>query len=126
MTGCEVVYFRTERGDAPVEQFIRRLDLSTRRRYWRRIEYLQQLGKFLHQPHSKALGNGIYELRFRGADGHYRILYFFFAGQYAVLTNGFLKKTGKTPKQELALAISRMNIFTETPEGHGLNHKEIR
>ena len=124
MTGCDVVYFRTERGDAPVEDYIRGLDLSTRRRYWRKIEYLKRLGRSLNQPHSKALGNDVYELRFRGADGHYRILYFFFTGQHAILTHAFLKKTGKTPKQELALAVSRMNIFTAMPEKQGLGHKE--
>lgn len=33
-----------------------------------------------------------------------RVLYFFFAGRRVVLTNGFVKKTQKTPKAEIELA----------------------
>ena len=33
-----------------------------------------------------------------------RILYFFFVGQKAILTNGFTKKTQKTPRSEIELA----------------------
>ena len=33
-----------------------------------------------------------------------RVLYFFFVGKKAVLTNGFVKKTMKTPKREIELA----------------------
>lgn len=33
-----------------------------------------------------------------------RILYFFFVGDKAVLTNGFVKKTQKTPRKEIEKA----------------------
>ena len=120
MSHCEVVYFKTERGDEPVREFVDSLDISSRRKYWRKIDYLKQFGKTLCGPHSKDLGHGIYELRFRGSEGHIRILYFFFSGQCAVLTNGFKKKTRQTPKQELDLAWQRMNTFLAKPEKYGL------
>ena len=111
MPHCEIVYFKTERGDEPVRRFVDDLDISSRRKYWRKIDYLRQFGKALCEPHAKSLGGGIHELRFRGADGHCRVLYFFFSGNCAVLTNAFKKKTGQTPRQEIDLAISRMNSF---------------
>lgn len=120
MTLCEIVYFKTERGDEPVRGFVDGLDLSSKRKYWRKINYLKEFGKSLCAPHAKYLGNDIYELRFRGSDGHNRILYFFFSRHYVVLTNALKKKTGKTPKQEIDLAISRMNIFLASPGKYGL------
>src|SRR3989338_5192582 len=116
MTHCEVVYFKTERGDEPVREFVNGLDISSKRKYWRKIDYLRQFGKNLCEPHAKNLGEGIYELRFRSSDGHFRVLYFFFSGHYAVLTNGFRKKTNKAPQHEVELAISRMNTFLASQE----------
>jgi phage-related protein len=120
MTRCDIVYFKTDRGDEPVREFIDNLDISLKRKYWRKIEYLKEFGKSLCEPHAKNLGGGVYELRFRGSDGHFRILYFFFSDHYAILTNGFKKKTNQTPKQEIDLAISRMDAFLAAPEKYGL------
>src|SRR3989338_10228344 len=123
MVPCEVVYFKTERGDEPVREFVDELDISSRRKYWRKIDYLKQFGKSLCEPHAKNLGNGIYELRFRGSDGYIRVLYFFYSGHHAILTNGFKKKTTQTPKQEIELAVSRMNVFLASPEKYGLQER---
>lgn len=120
MTRCEIVYFKTDRGDEPAREFVDNLDISSKRKYWRKIDYLRQFGKSLCEPHAKNLGGGIYELRFRASDGHIRVLYFFFSSQHAVLTNGFKKKRNKTPKQEVDLAISRMNNFLASPDKYGL------
>jgi len=120
MTHCEVVYFKTERGNEPVREFVDSLDISSKRKYWRKIDYLRQFGKSLCEPHAKNLGNGIYELRFRGSDGNSRVLYFFFNSNHAILTNAFKKKTNQVPKHEIDLAQSRMNIFLASPEKYGL------
>ena len=55
-------------------------------------------------PYSKYLGNGLYELRAKVGSDISRELYFFFSGQKAVLTNGFIKKTQSTPRIQLELA----------------------
>ena len=44
------------------------------------------------------------ELRSKQSSNITRIYYFFFVGKKAILTNGFIKKTKKTPKAELELA----------------------
>jgi phage-related protein len=50
------------------------------------------------------MGDGIFELRTKQGSNITRVFYFFFVGQKAILTNGFVKKTQKTPKADLDLA----------------------
>ena len=62
------------------------------------------LGTQLREPYSKSLGDGIFELRAKQSSNITRILYFFVVGHQIILTNGFVKKTQKTPPEEIALA----------------------
>ena len=48
---------------------------------------------------------GLYEIRVQHASDIFRIFCFFDQGQLVVLTNGFQKKTQKTPKKEIELAL---------------------
>ena len=68
------------------------------------MEEMENNGTSLREPYSDPLGDGIFELRTKQGSDITRVLYFFFVGNKAVLTNGFTKKTQKTPKPELALA----------------------
>ena len=58
-------------------------------------------------PHSEHLGDGIFELRVKQGSNIERVLYFFFTGDKAILTNGFTKKQQKTPPGEIRLAKDR-------------------
>ncbi len=49
--------------------------------------------------------DGLYEIRVQLGSDIFRIFSFFDEGQLVVLANGFQKKTQKTPKQEIELAI---------------------
>ncbi len=51
------------------------------------------------------LGNGLFELRTKQGTDITRVIYFFFVGNKAILTNGFTKKTQKTPTHEIELAL---------------------
>jgi phage-related protein len=48
--------------------------------------------------------DGIYEIRVEVGNDIYRVFSFFDKGQLIILVNGFIKKTQKTPKQEIELA----------------------
>ena len=48
---------------------------------------------------------GLYEIRVQQGSDIYRIFCFFDQGQLVVITNGFQKKSQKTPKQEIELAL---------------------
>jgi len=49
--------------------------------------------------------DGLYEVRIQSGSDIFRIFCFFDKGQLVVLANGFQKKTQKTPKQEIELAL---------------------
>ncbi|MBF0489271.1 MAG: type II toxin-antitoxin system RelE/ParE family toxin [Candidatus Omnitrophica bacterium] len=68
-------------------------------------------------PYAKYIGNDIFELRFDVVEGGIRVLYFFFDGEKAILTNGFPKKSNKTPKHEKATAIERRKAYLQTHQG---------
>ena len=65
---------------------------------------LENYGNELREPHSKSLGDGIFEVRAKHSSDITRVLYFFFVGKKIVLTNGFVKKTQKTPPEQIELA----------------------
>lgn len=71
---------------------------------FRELELLETFGNELREPHSKPLGDGIYEIRAKVASDITRVLYFFVVNKTIILTNGFVKKTQKTPDSEIALA----------------------
>jgi phage-related protein len=57
---------------------------------------------------------GLYEIRVEVGSDIYRVFSFFDKGQFIILVNGFQKKTPKTPKNELALAVKiKQQYFDE-------------
>ena len=65
-------------------------------------------GPHLGEPHSKALGDGLLELRLKGAEGIARVMYCTLVGRRIVMLHCFIKKTDKTPAAEMALARKRL------------------
>jgi phage-related protein len=76
--------------------------------YARLVELLMEFGPSVRMPHSRAMGDGLFELRPRGREGIGRALYCFFDGQRIVMLHAFIKKTQETPEKELRLARKRM------------------
>jgi len=105
MAKFKVVFYETENGECPVEDFIQSLDNKMYAKVLRTVDLLENNGTDLRKPHSASLGNGIFELRIKQGSDISRVLYFFLIGNIAVLTNGFVKKTQKTPEGVISLAI---------------------
>lgn len=99
-----VIFYQTADGSEPVKDFLLDLDEKMRAKVIRTIQLLEANGFKLREPFSKHLDDGIFELRIQIATDITRVLYFFFIGDKAVLTNGFKKKTNKTPPQEIEKA----------------------
>ena len=99
-----VEYYETEDGTRPAEDFILSQNVKMRAKILTMLEFLEEKGPALREPFSKALGDGIFEIRAKQSSDTTRILYFFVVGQKAILTNGFVKKTSKTPPAEIARA----------------------
>ena len=65
------------------------------------LELLEIKGPELREPFSKPLGDGLFEVRAKQGSDISRVLYFFVVGRKVILTNGFVKKTQKTPPREI-------------------------
>lgn len=111
MNEFEILFYKKNNGTEPAKDFIMSLDYKMRAKTISLIELLSNNGFFLREPYSKHLDDGIFELRAKVGTDTSRILYFFVIGKKIILTNGFIKKTQKTPKKELELAKKYRNEF---------------
>ena len=111
-----IEFFETEEGKKPVVEFLNSLDMKMRVKVLRNIQHLQQNGYNLREPYSKPLSDGIFELRTQSSGNITRVLYFFHVGNTIVMTNGFVKKTQKTPPAEIAKAINYQKIYLQRKE----------
>ena len=99
-----VIFYEQEDGTVPVADFITSLDEGIRAKATRSLKLLQARDYTLRAPYSKELTDGIMELRITFGGNITRILYFFIVGNTAVVTNGFIKKSQKTPAEEIQQA----------------------
>ena len=100
----QVEYFEKEDGTYPAEEFILSQDVKMRAKLFRLLELLEEKGNTLREPYSKSLDDGIFEIRAKQGSNITRVLYFFYIGNKIILTNGFIKKSQKTPPSEIDLA----------------------
>ena len=100
----EIEFYELENGTEPVRIFLDSLDSKMSAKIIRNIQILSELGPELRFPLSEYIEDGIFELRTQQGNDISRILYFFFIGKKAILTNGVIKKTNKLPKKALELA----------------------
>lgn len=107
MNSFEIVFYKTSNNICPVKDFLLSTDIKMRAKLSSLMEILEEYGNLLREPYSKYLRDGIFELRCQSGNNISRILYFFYCGNKIIMTNGFIKKTNKTPKKEIELAKSR-------------------
>lgn len=100
----ELEFYTLPDGTKPVEAFLNSLDKKMRVKAISALELLEEYGNRLREPHSKSMGDGLFELRIKFASDITRIFYFFVVGNKIVLTNGFIKKSMKTPTGEIKKA----------------------
>ena len=99
-----------------VQEHILELPDTLAARYVVLTRRMLAVGPHLGEPHTKAMGGGLFELRLKGADGIARIFYCTLIGKRIVMLHSFIKKTERTPARELAVARHRMKeIKHENP-----------
>lgn len=76
--------------------------------YLRLADLLEELGPAIRLPFSRAMGEGLFELRPHGREGIGRVFYCFLLGQRIVILHSFIKKTQETPDRELKMARKRL------------------
>lgn len=99
-----VEFYSKSDGSEPAKEFIESLEAKMIAKILRVIELLEKNGPLVRLPYSEHLGDGIFEIRAKQGTDIARVLYFFVVGKRIVLSNGFVKKTQKTPKQEIERA----------------------
>ena len=77
-------------------------------RFLKYAERMELYGPDLGMPHTRAMGQGLFELRLKAADGIARVFYCTVVDRQIVMLHQFVKKTDKIPHKELDLARRRM------------------
>jgi phage-related protein len=100
-----VLLYETENGKCFVREFILSLPVKIQREIVKILNLLEDV-EILSEPYFKKLKDtdDIWEARKRFGSNSYRILFFFDEGSIVILTNGFVKKRQKTPKEEILKA----------------------
>lgn len=91
-----------------VQQDIMRLPEGLQARYIHLTSRMLVYGPNLREPHTKAMGNGLFELRLKSMEGIARVFYCTIVGSCIVMLHSFIKKTDKTLARELETAVKRM------------------
>jgi phage-related protein len=77
-------------------------------RYLRYADRMEVYGPDLGMPHTRAMGEGLFELRLKAREGIARVFYCTMIGRKIIILHQFIKKSDKTPSKELVLARRRM------------------
>lgn len=94
--------------DAKVEAEIQALPADMRAYLARIVQLVQANGlEQVHEPYLKHLEGRLWEMRLRGHAGIARAVYVTAFGRRVVIVRVFVKKTQKTPRRELELALAR-------------------
>ena len=107
-----ITFFKTLSDQSPVEEFLDSLtDQQARKVTWV-LRLIEQLQIVPVQYFKKLVGTEhIWEVRVQLGGNIFRVLGFMDKDNSVVLTNGFTKKSQKTPQQEIALAEQRRHEY---------------
>lgn len=105
----QIEFYESEDKKTPVSDFLDSLDDKMAAKLVGLMELLAENGTELRMPYSRHLVDGIFELRCKQGSNITRTLYFFYSGKRIIVTNGFVKKTDKTPSKEIKLAKERQS-----------------
>ena len=72
------------------------------------MELMEKHGANLGEPHTKALKDGLFEIRAKAKEGIGRGFFCYMDGQRIIILHAFVKKDQKTPKKDLELAKQRL------------------
>jgi phage-related protein len=91
-----------------IEESILNLPDGLLAKYLRYTDLMIELGPNLGMPHTKALKDGLFELRIKSKEGIARVFYCIIIKNRIVMLHVFIKKSQKTPKKELRIEFTRM------------------
>jgi phage-related protein len=72
---------------------------------------MMAVGPALGPAHTDSFGNGLFELRLKGAEGIARVFFCTLVGRRILMLHAITKKSSKTPPREIEVARKRMKEF---------------
>jgi phage-related protein len=94
--------------DQNVQASIDALPLEVRASFQRIVELIQSHGlERVHEPYVKHIEGPLWEMRMRGKSGIARAVYITSVGKRIMVVHVFVKKTQKTPRHEIEMALRR-------------------
>ena len=102
------IMWKIEYSCKDIEKFILSLPPGLGARYVRLSELMMEFGANLGMPHTRAMSDGLFELRIKGKEGIARVFYCTQVEERIVMLHGFVKKSQKTPQKELRIARHRL------------------
>ena len=116
MEEYEIELYEKVDGTCPVAEFFESLEPKMWAKVARNIDLLALHNITLREPLVKPVEDGIFELRTQVGNNITRVFYFFFTGKKIVLTNGFTKKTQKTPRKYIEVALEYKADYVQRGE----------
>lgn len=102
----DIRFYQESSGRVPLLEWLQEFNKDERKIIDRDIKYIQYTWPW-KMPLVKPLGNGLFEIRSKLKSKQIRIFFICDKG-VAFLLHGFIKKTQKTPDNEMEIAIKRV------------------
>ena len=108
----EIQFYRTVSGACPVEEFLDSLGSKQAQKVVWVLTAVKELERVPQQYFKKLEGTEeLWEIRAEFGGDAFRLLGFWDSGRLIILTNGFAKKTQRTPEREITLAEQRRRDY---------------
>jgi phage-related protein len=109
----EIIFFETDFGNKPVEDFLDSLDAAPRAKVVRTLELLREQQILPSKFWKKLSGTNLWELRVEYSGNIYRLLAVTAKGNRVILLHGFQKKSQKTPRPDMEIAEQRQKRYLQ-------------
>ncbi|MBL7036710.1 type II toxin-antitoxin system RelE/ParE family toxin [Candidatus Microgenomates bacterium] len=109
----KVSFYRTKSGNTPIDDFILKSEKSVQSKISRQVKYLKEFGLTQSNPGLKKVAStNLWEARILGRN-NIRIICVTIINERIVVLHIFKKKSQKTPRRELKLALTRYKDLTD-------------
>ncbi len=111
MSPREIIFYESDFGDKPIEEFLSDLDAAVRAKVVRTLELLRTQQIVPAKFWKKVTGSHLWEVRVEYAGNIYRVLATFGKNNRVILLHAFQKKSQKTPRQDMEIALQRQKRY---------------
>lgn len=108
----QVLFYKTQSGKSPIADFLDSLNVKQAQKVAWVLNLIENSKRVPKEYFKKLTGtSGIWEVRVQTGSNIFRLLGFIHNGRLVILTNGFQKKSQKTPKNEIQIAEQRKSDY---------------